>query len=148
MRSIFSYLMTMIAGIFWLLRVIISVTYTLEIDFPLVPTNFVIEIVLLFVTIICIVLIIKRNIIGALAYLIAYGYYFGSDIIRGQASSSVLSMFISILGILIPLLIFIDIATNKNRNGNPKNKKTDWFYKNQEYDRDLDDRADKNQYKF
>ena len=30
-----------------------------------------------------------------------------------------------------------------------KNKrKTDWFYKNEQFDRQFDDRADRNQYKF
>ena len=30
---------------------------------------------------------------------------------------------------------------------NPKDKKTDWFYTNEQYDRQLDERADKNNYR-
>ena len=35
---------------------------------------------------------------------------------------------------------------DKNRKLNPKDKKTDWFYQNEEFDRKLDDRADKNNF--
>ena len=58
------------------------------------------------------------------------------------------TLFVSILGVLIPLLVVLDIAINKDRKSATKNKKTDWFYGNEEYDRKFDDRADKNQYKF
>ena len=36
---------------------------------------------------------------------------------------------------------------DKNRVNNPKDKKTDWFYKGEQYDRQLDERADKNNYR-
>ena len=36
---------------------------------------------------------------------------------------------------------------DKNRTNHPVDKKTDWFYKNEEFDRKLDDRADKNNYR-
>ena len=42
----------------------------------------------------------------------------------------------------------MDIFLNKERKGSTKDKKTDWFYDNEEYTRKLDERADKNQYKF
>ena len=42
----------------------------------------------------------------------------------------------------------MDIFLNKDRKGSTKDKKTDWFYTNEQYDRKLDERADKNQYKF
>ena len=152
----FSYLITMIAGIFWLFRVIVSITYSMGANFPVVPLDFNIEIVLLFVTVICMIFIIKRNIFGALIYFVAYGYYFGNDLYNGivniingeTGASSYLSLFISFIGVLIPFLIVLDIFFNKDRKTNVKNKKTDWFYKNEQYDRNLDDRADKNQYKF
>lgn len=156
MTSVFSYLITMMAGMFWLLRVIVAITYSVDVNFPIVPINFSIEIILLFVTIICMIFIIKRNIIGALIYFVSYALYFGDDlyngilnIINGQANiNGYLSLFISFLGVVIPFLTVMDIFLNKNRSGNVKDKKTDWFYKNEQYDRKLDDRADKNQYKF
>ena len=156
MTSLFSYLLTAFGGLFWLLRVVVAITYTVGADFPIVPLDFNTEIILLFVTIIAMVLIIKRNIIGALIYFVAYGWYFGNDlynnvinIINGQALGvDYLSVFISFIGVLIPFLTVMDIFLNKERKGSTKDKKTDWFYENEEYTRKLDERADKNQYKF
>ena len=53
----------------------------------------------------------------------------------------------SIIGIILPLAVLIDLLLDKNRKLNPKDKKTDWFYKNEEFDRKLDERADKNNYR-
>lgn len=156
MISLYSYLLTAFGGLFWILRVVVAVTYTVGVEFPIIPLDFNIEIILLFVTVIAMVLIIKRNIIGALIYFVTYGLYFGNDlynnvvnIINGQTGiTDYLSIFISFVGVLIPFLTVIDIFLNKNRTGSTRDKKTDWFYKNEEYTRKLDERADKNQYKF
>jgi len=156
MTSLFSYMITTFGGLFWLLRVVVAITYTLGVNFPIVPLDFNTEIILLFVTIIAMVLIIKRNIIGALIYFVTYGWYFGNDlynnvmnIINGQTGViDYLSVFISFIGVLIPFLTVMDILLNKERKGSTKDKKTDWFYENEEYTRKLDERADKNQYKF
>ena len=40
-----------------------------------------------------------------------------------------------------------DLIIDKSRKANPKDKKTDWFYKNEQFDRKLDERADKNNYR-
>ena len=156
MTSMFSYLITMFGAMFWLFRAVVAVTYTMSIDFGIVPINITTEIILLFVTLICMILIVKRNIIGALAYFVGYGLYFGTDlyngiinITNGQAvGTDYLSIFISFIGVLIPFLTVMDIFLNKERKGSTKDSKTDWFYTNEEYTRKLDERADKNQYKF
>ena len=156
MTSLFSYLITIFGGMFWLLRVIVAFTYSVGSDFPIVPIDYTTEVILLFVTILCMVFIIKRNIFGALVYFVAYGWYFGNDvyngvmnIINGQAlGTDYLSIFVSLIGVVIPFLTVMDIFLNKNRKGSTKDKKTDWFYENEEYTRKLDERADRNQYKF
>ena len=156
MTSLFSYLLTTFGGLFWLLRVVVAITYTLGVDFPIVPLDFNTEIILLFITIIAMVLIIKRNIIGALIYFVTYGWYFGNDlynnvinIINGQdLGTDYLSLFVSFIGVLLAFLTVMDIFLNKERKGSTKDKKTDWFYENEDYTRKLDERADKNQYKF
>lgn len=156
MTSLFSYLITMFGGMFWLLRVVVALTYSLEISFPIIPIDFNIEIILLFVTIVCMIFIIKRNIIGALVYFAAYGTYFGNDLYNGimniingqELGTESLSIFVSLIGVVIPFLTVIDIFLNKERKGSTKDNKTDWFYNNEEYTRKLDERADKNQYKF
>ena len=156
MLYIYGDLITIFGGMFWLLRVVIAVTYTLEVDFPIVPLNFSTEIILLFITILCMIFIIKRNIIGALVYFVAYGLYFGQDLYNGIVNINngqtgvvdYISLFLSLVGVIIPFLTVMDIFLNKERKGSTKDEKTDWFYTNQEYTRKLDERADKNQYKF
>lgn len=156
MTSMFSYLITMFGGMFWLFRLIIAVTYTMSIDIGIEPLNFNIEVILLFVTLFCMILIVKRNIIGALVYFVAYGLYFGTDLYNGIINITngqtgivdYVSLFLSLIGVLIPFLTVMDIFLNKDRKGSTKDKKTDWFYTNEQYDRKLDERADKNQYKF
>ena len=53
----------------------------------------------------------------------------------------------STIGIAVALFAFLNILVDKNRKAHPTDKKTDWFYKNEQYDRKLDDRADKNNYR-
>ena len=156
MTSLFSYLITFIGGLFWLSRVIITYAYTMSKDIGIVPLDFNIEVILLFVTLICMILIIKRKIFGAIIYFIAYGLYFGTDLYNGilhilNGDTGILdyvSLFISLLGVTIPFLTMMDILLNKNRKGSTKDSKTDWFYTNEQYTRKHDERADENQYKF
>lgn len=156
MTSLFSYLITMFAGIFWLIRVVISIAYTMEADIGIEPLDFNIEIILLFFTLVCMIFIVKRNIIGALMYFVSYGLYFGTDLYNGiinimDGQTGLIdyaTLFLSFIGVVIPFLTVMDIFLNKERKGSTKDEKTDWFYTNDEYNRKLDERADKNQYKF
>ena len=151
------YLVTIFAGFFWLLRVIVALMYTTETSFPLVPINIVIEIILLFVTFMCIVLIAKRKMLGAVVYIIAQGMYFGVDaykaieaIINGQGeTANYLTLAVSIVAVIIPVIAILDIGLNTGKKGSAlRSRKTDWFYGTTDYERNMDDRADKNQYKF
>ncbi len=156
MTTLFSYLITMFAGMFWVFRVVVALMYTMSVDIGIEPLNFNVEVILLFVTLFCMIFIIKRNIIGALVYFVTYGFYFGTDFYNGimkivneeAVGLDYLGLIISFVGILLPTLTVIDIFVNKDRRGSGKDKKTDWFYTNEEYTRKLDERADKNQYKF
>ena len=80
MMSTVSYLITMAGGMFWIFRVVVALLDSMQKDFPIKPLNPTIEIILLFVTLICLVLIVKRKLIGALIYFVSYGLYFGTDI--------------------------------------------------------------------
>ena len=153
MKSTFSWLMVFFAVIFWIFRVVITFAETMEIDFPIKPIESNLEIVLLFFTVLCIALIFKRKIIGAILYFISYGAYFGTDIynqitllINGEVANTTNIVF-SAIGIIIPLILLIDISINKDGTSS-KGKNTNWFYSNEKYERQLDERADKNQYKF
>lgn len=98
--------------------------------------------------------------VGALIYLLGYGMYFGTNVMTGittlitvnsdmnmSNAGMYLNTFIALIGIIIPVAVLFDLLLDKNRKANPKDKKTDWFYKNEQFDREMDDRADKNNYR-
>lgn len=126
-------------------------------EFFIQPFNITMEIALLFIVLIALIFIVKRKMIGALIYLLGYGMYFGSDIVSKMliliedstqlSLSDYTSLAISLIGIIIPIAILLDLLADKNRKAHPKDNKTDWFYNNEQYDRKLDDRADKNNYR-
>ncbi len=156
MTSLFSYLLTFFAIIFWIFRVIVAILFQLDIEFFATPLNITTEIIILFATLPCLILVIKRNIVGAAAYLGIYGSYFGTALynafIESQGNgfdiASSVNMICILIGVIIPLLTFLDILFNKNRSIGKGNHKGDWFYKNENFDREFDERADRNQYKL
>ena len=154
--SIYSYLLTILGIVFWIFRSIVTALYSAGSSFPIQPLNLGWEIALVFASIPCIILVLRRNIIGAALYVGVYVSYFGTalynslnHISNSLNVSGTVDMIMSIIGIVIPVLTFIDILFNKNRKAiiGGKNN-TDWYYNNKEYDRQYDERADKNQYKI
>ena len=75
----FGYIITTFAAIFWVFRVVITLIYTSESTFSIIPLNMTFEIVVLFITFACIILIAKGKMLGAVVYLIAHCAYFGVD---------------------------------------------------------------------
>ena len=153
--SMFSVLMGLFAIIFWILRVAVAFTASMNIEFFLTPLNLPVEIILTFVTLISIILIFRKSIIGALIYLLSYWGYFGVYIynIFQKAEEIVmldyLNVFVSIIGIILPFIIFMDVGFSQSiKKTSSKTKKTDWYYQNEKFDRQYDERADKNQYKL
>lgn len=157
MKKFSTYLLVMFMVIFWILRIIVTILSQLGKSFMgMVPMNETFEIVILFLTLLCLILVVKRKIVGSLLYLTLHAIYFGGDItnkLNIMVSNEPLTieqstqLFFSMIGIILPLAVLIDLLLDKNRKNNPKDKKTDWFYKNEEFDRKLDDRADKNNYR-
>ncbi len=154
--TLFSYLLTFLGVLFWVFRAIATVLYQLDMPFFAQPINTNVEIAVLFATLPCIILVIKRNIVGAACYFGIYAAYFGTALYEaivaagagGLDIASSANMLCIFVGVIIPMLTFFDILLNKNRTlGNGK-KKEDWFYANKDYDREFDERADRNQYKF
>lgn len=153
--SMFSLLTGLFAIIFWIIRVAVAFTASMEIEFFITPLNLPIEIILTFVTLISIILIFKKSMIGALIYLLSYWSYFGVYIFNifqkteGIIMTDYINVFISIIGIILPFIIFVDIGfSQSSKKTTNKTKKTDWFYQNEEFDRKYDERADRNQYKL
>jgi hypothetical protein len=156
MTSIFSYLLTFFGIAFWFFRAIATLLYQLDYSFFATPLNVNVEIAILFATLPCLVLVVKRNIVGAACYLGIYAAYFGTALYEAIVEMQVTGITVVnssnllciCLGVIIPMLTFLDILFNKHRTlGNGK-KREDWFYGNEQYDRKFDERADRNQYKF
>ena len=149
MKNLSTYLVVMFMIMYWIFRIVLAVTNTIGIDMGITIPNYNMEIALLFITIVSIVLVIKRNIIGSLLYLLSYALYFGTPLFNGIMAvvssdgsfdiNSYTTLFVNALGIVIPLFVLFEMLIEKNRMAHPVDKKTDWFYKNEEYDRKLDD---------
>ncbi|MBQ9659063.1 MAG: hypothetical protein IJV31_09945 [Clostridia bacterium] len=149
----FSSLILVIFGfMFWLLRIVVAVTTQMNIDLVGVTTwNLTYEIILLFVTLFILMLIVRRKLFAGFLYVIAYGYFFGMDILNRFSTISmdnVTNLVVDVVGILISVITLIDLIADKAQKVNPKDSKTDWFFKNKDFDRKFDERADRNEYKF
>lgn len=155
MKNFSSWLIAMFGFLFWLMRLVGTVMFSLGNDFMFEPTNLMMEIALLFITFICLCFIIKRRLWAALIYLIAHAIYYifpfithMMGIIDGSLPMELyMTTLFELAGIGIPLAGLFDVLLDKNRKAHPVDKKTDWFYKNKEFDRKLDERADKNKYR-
>lgn len=153
MRTFANWMIAMFMIMYWGFRVVVAYQAANYADFFVKPINLTIEIILLFVTVVCIVLVFKRKLIGGIIYFLSYLAYFGTDLIQtvipvfsGEAVElEAMSAFTSFLGIVLAFAVLLDLAVDKGRK--PKDKKTDWFYTNKDYDRDYDDRADRNNYR-
>ena len=157
MKKFSTYLLVVFMMLFWVLRIVITLASQLGKSFMgIVPMNETFEIAILFLTLLCVVLIVKRKMIGSLLYLTIHAIYFGGDVtnkLNILARNETLTLaqstefMFSLIGIILPLAVLLDLLLDKNRKMNPKDEKTDWFYKNEQFDRKLDDRADKNNYR-
>ena len=158
MKNFSTWILVMFMAMFWVFRVIIALAAQLNWDLAgITPLNQQMEIILLFVVLVCFILIVKRKLVGGLLYLLAYGIYFGVDIVNSLQSitnttevvnvNSYMNLFVSFIGVIIPVAVMLDLLLDKNRKNHPKDKKTDWFYTNEKFDRQLDERADKNNYR-
>ena len=117
MIGMFSYLISFLGILFWGFRLVVVFCASMKIDFAIQPINLNLEILVLFISIPCFALILKRNIIGAFVYFITFTFYFGNDLYNGLTggAGSVQSMLIDALGIILPLLSLIDIGINRDR---------------------------------
>ena len=159
MKNFSTWILVMFVAMFWVFRMIVAFMYEIGQDFGgIIPYNQQMEIILLFVVLLCMILIVKRKIVGALIYLVSYGMYFGTNLISGISNLTntgeglvditiYINGFIALLGVALPIAVLLDLLLDKNRKAHPKDKQTDWFYKNEAYDRKLDERADKNNYR-
>lgn len=157
MKNLSTYLVVMFMIMYWVFRVVVALTDTIGINIGFSISNYKIEVALLFITLLLVILIIKRKLLGAILYLVTYGWYFGTPLIReiiNLTNPDVafdINLYVDLaanaIGVILPLFVLFDLLLDKNKMSHPVDKKTDWFYKNEQYDRKMDDRADKNNYR-
>ena len=134
MKNFSTWLLACFMIMFWAFRAIVTLMAELHQDMGgIVPLNKSLEIILLFVVLVCIVLVVKRKMVGALIYLLSYGMYFGTDILKniniiieaeGQLpATTFMNIFISFIGIILPIAVLLDMLVDRNRKNNPKDKK-------------------------
>ena len=158
MKNVVSWLLVFFMAMFWMFRIVVTLSAQFGGDFGgfiVINNNF--EIALLFLTIFCSILIMKRVIWGGIIYTVAYSIYFGeyfiNALIPSLSNESGVDMIVlqnsvvGLLGITIGLCIIIDIAVQKVTAKHFTDNKTDWYFNTDKYDRKMDERADKNQYR-
>ncbi len=154
MKTFANYMIAMFMVMFWGFRVVVAYMAGNGKSFMVAPIDLTIEIILLFITLVCIVLFIKRKVFGGFLYLASnFGYYgvylYNSvmPIIKGNQVSVTNSFnaFIALVAVILSIVVLMDLLTDKTKK--PVDKQTEWFYANEDLDRKLDERADKNQYK-
>lgn len=162
MANFSTILLIIFMAMFWLFRAIVALCTQFSIDLMgITAYNLNMEIIIAFITILCIVLIVKRKLVGSLLYLLIYGMYFGEHLFMNLASifknSSALTMEVGanllsdFIAVILAIFVLFDMLIDKSRKANPIDKKTDWYFKNEKYDEELkarDSREDKNEYKF
>ena len=150
--ELLSYMVNMFAIMFWLFRVYVALMVSSGSEIQFTTPGLELEVTVIFITLISIFMIFKRNLIFASIYLGTYFAFFtyGIALMNGNISTNkqLLNAMVMIAGIIIALLNFLDVMFNKNRKGSTKDNKTDWFYATDKYEREYDERADRNQYKI
>ncbi len=162
MASFSTWLLTIFMVMFWLFRAMVTLCTQFSIDLlGIVAYDFNMEVIIAFATLLCIILVAKRKIIGSLIYLMINVVYFGEHFItniitltQGQATmdlTSSINLIIDLIAIVLAIFVLIDMLIDKGRKVSPVHKKTDWYFKNEKYDEELnarDKREDKNEYRF
>ncbi len=159
MKSLLSWLIAMFMILFWIFRiaVVLTVQYGAE-DFGgfiLIEKTF--EIAMLFVTLLCLILVVKRKILGGLIYTVGYGWYFGVYIIntvlpllsKGDPLEfeTLINVMAGVIAVVLGMVAMLDVVFERSRAKHYSDERTDWYFKTDKYDRKYDERADKNQYR-
>ena len=77
MVSFSTWILVIFMVMFWMFRAIVALCTQFSIDLlGLVAYDFNTEVIIAFVTLLCIILVVKRKLIGSLIYLTIYGVYF------------------------------------------------------------------------
>lgn len=155
MRTMSHYLIIMLSVMLFIFRLVVVFTTVLGIEFAVQSINVNYEMIFLVIMLISIILMTKSKLSGAIIFLISSIAYYGPTLLNQliYLSNNTISIevamqiVISLICVIIPIFAFFIIAFAKQQERKPVDKKTDFFYKNEAYDRKYDERADKNNYR-
>ena len=158
MKNVASWLLVFFMVMFWAFRIIVTLSAQFGGDFGgFIVFDNNIEIAILFITLVCFIFIVRRVIWGGIAYLVVNSFYFGTYLIQtffpailsseGADMIILQNAIICLLGIFLALFIVIDLAIQRIKTRHFTDNKTDWYFNNEKYDRKMDERADRNQYR-
>ena len=154
MRTMGNYLIIMLSVLLFIFRIVVLITTTMGVDFVVQATNVHFEIAFLFAMLVSIILMSRNKLSGAILFLVSSLAYLGPTLFsqmtglsNGASVNTVSQAFITLISIVIPFFAFFIIAFAKQQEKRPVDKKTDFFYKTDAYDRKYDERADKNNYR-
>lgn len=155
MRTISNYLIIMFSVLVFIFRLIVVFTTIMGIEFMVQSINVNFEIAYLFIMLVSIILLSKNKLSGAILYLISSFAYFGPTLLKqfkyafssNISAETAIEIIVSLICVLIPIFAFFITISAKKQEKIPVDKKTDFFYKNEAYDRKYDERADKNNYR-
>lgn len=158
MKNLISWFIAIWLVFFWGFRIAVTISEQYGNSFGgFIVFDKTLEIILLFVSLLCFILIFKRKLSGIIIYLVGYGFYFGKYIfltgipalMSEQFDMAVVqNMAVAVIGILLGFFELFDMLIERAKKKNYSDNKTDWFFKNKKYERQYDERADKNQYKI
>lgn len=146
--EVLSFLVNFFAIIFAGFRFYVVYLVSKDVNFAVKPLNMTVEVIMLFVNIVLIYLIFKRKLAAGIIYFGLYLAYFGTSLMHFIGQGDNINAFFSGVAILIAFLNFIDLLFNNGRVGRKGDRKTEWFYKTDKYERDDDPRSDKNRYRI
>ena len=154
-KTMAHYLIIMFMVILLIFRFVVLFTTVLAIDFPIVSSNEKTEIGMLFITLLSIILFTKTKLTGAIIYLASSFLYYGPEFMQilpialnGTVSmDSAIQVLVLMVELVVPIFAFFILLYDKKQEIKPVDKKTDFFYQNEAYDRKYDERADKNNYR-
>lgn len=152
MKTTSNYLIILFSVMLFIFRLVVVFTTTMGIEFIIKTDNVNLEIGLLFIMLLSVILISKNKLSGAILFLISSFGCYGPGLIKNLHNGmnnpdALLEVVISFVCLLVPIFAFFIIAAAKKQEIKPVDAKTDFFYKNEAYDRKYDDRADKNNYR-
>ena len=162
MSNFSTWLLAIFMVMFWLFRAIVALCTQFSVDLlGITSFNLSMEIFISFVTIVCIVHVVKRKMIGSLLYLLVYGGFYGEHLLatlipvlqkKATLTTDIsMNLFSDFVAIILAIFVVMDMLADKSRKTNPVDRKTDWYFKNEKYEEELkarDKREDSNEYKF